>query len=92
MKAFFRLAYPHMFLMSMDYDNNVAPAKDSDGSDGYDGSRDSARDVNDNNVIVVTATNQQEIGSNIMEKGQGTIPGAVTAVTAVTAVHSPIRV
>ena len=74
--------------MSRNYDNNVNPENDGDGSDGYDGSRGSANDINDNNPMVVTATNQQEISSNIIEKGQGTIPGAVTAVTAVTSTES----
>ncbi len=39
-------------------------------------------------IMVVTATNQQEISSNTIEEGQGTIPGAVTAVTAVTSAVS----
>ncbi len=38
--------------------------------------------------MVVTAKNQQEIGPNIIEEGQGTTPGAVTAVTAVTSTVS----
>ena len=70
--------------MSRDYDNNVNRENDSDGSDGCDGSRGSANDINDNNPMVMTATNQEEISSNTIEKGQGTIPGAVTPVTAVT--------
>ena len=32
-----------------------------------------------NSALVVTATNQEEISSNTVEKGQGTVPGAVTA-------------
>lgn len=63
--------------MSRNY--NSAPQNDDDGSDGYDGSRDSAGD----NVIIATATNKQEISSNIVEEGQGAIAGAVTAVTSV---------
>ena len=51
-------------------------------------SRDSAHAINDNNIMVVTAKNQQEIGPNIIKEGQGTTPGAVTAVTAVTTVES----
>jgi hypothetical protein len=47
---------------------------------GYDGSRGSAHDVSDINVIVVAASNQQDISPNIINKVQGT-PGAVTAVT-----------
>ena len=58
--------------MSRNY--NSAPENDDDGSDGYDGSRDSAGD----NVIVATATNQREISFNIIEKGHSTIPGAIT--------------
>ena len=61
--------------MSRNY--NSAPENDDDGSDGYDGSRDSAGD----NVIIATATNRQEISPNIVEEGQGAIAGAVTAVT-----------
>jgi hypothetical protein len=61
---------------------------DGDGSEGCDGSRDSASGISDNNVIVATAINQLEISSNIAEKGQDTIPGAVTAVTAVTCAES----
>jgi hypothetical protein len=38
--------------------------------------------------MVVTATNQEEISSNIVDKGQGAIPGAVTAITAVTYAES----
>ena len=34
--------------------------------------------------MVMTAINQEEISSNTIEKGQGTVPEAVTAVTAVT--------
>jgi hypothetical protein len=52
---------------------------------GYDGSRGSAHDVSDINVIVVAASNQQDISPNIINKVQGTTPG-VTAVTAVTSV------
>jgi hypothetical protein len=48
---------------------------------GYDGSRGSAHDVSDINVIVVAASNQQDISPNIINKVQGTTPGAVTAVT-----------
>lgn len=69
--------------MSRDYDNNVNRENDSDCSDGYDGSRGSASDINDNNPMVMTATNQEN-SSNTIEKGQGTVPGAVTPVTAVT--------
>ena len=61
---------------------------DGDGSDGYDGSRDSASGISDSNVIVATAINQLEISSDIKEEGQGTIPEAVTAVTAVTSAVS----
>jgi hypothetical protein len=42
-------------------------------------------DISDENVIVAIVLIQQGIISNIMRKGQGTIQGAVTAVTAVTA-------
>ena len=45
-------------------------------------------DINDENVIVATVINQQEINSNIIEERQGAIPGAVTAVTAVTSAES----
>ena len=45
-------------------------------------------DINDENVIVAIVLIQQGIISNIMRKGQGTIPGAVTAVTAVTSAVS----
>ena len=47
-----------------------------------------ADNINDSNVIVTTATNQREISSNNVDKGQGTIPEAVTAVTAVTSAES----
>jgi hypothetical protein len=53
-----------------------------------DGSRDSASDISDDAVVVATKTNQQEISYNIADKGQGTILGAVTAVTAVTCAES----
>ena len=48
----------------------------------------SAHGVNDDNVMVVTAANLQEISPLTVEEGQGTIPGAVTAVTAVTDMES----
>ncbi len=66
--------------MSMNYGNNVAPAKDSDGSDGCDGSRDSASDTDDNDAIVVTASNQQDIRTNIIDKVQGITPGLAVVV------------
>jgi len=40
--------------------------------DGYDGSRDTAKDIENNNDIVITASNQSEIDTNIIERGQGT--------------------
>jgi len=55
---------------------------------GYDGSRGSAHDVSEINVIVVAASNQQDISPNIINKVQGTTPGAITAVTAVTCAES----
>ena len=58
---------------------NTTPENDGDCNDGYGGSRDSAGD----NIIVATATNRQEISSNIVEEGQGAIPGAVTVITAI---------
>ncbi len=51
--------------MSRDYDNNSNPENDGDGSDGYDGSRDNAYDIS---VVTATATNQQEISRNALEK------------------------
>jgi hypothetical protein len=72
--------------MSRNY--NADPENDGDGSDVYDGSRDSANDIIDNNYIVVSTTKQQEINPNIIEEGQGTISGAITAVTAVTSTVS----
>jgi hypothetical protein len=60
------------------YDNNVNP--DNHGDSG-DGSRDSAMDLSDNKPMVVTATNLQEITSKLIEKVQGTISGAITAIT-----------
>jgi len=72
--------------ISNNYDVN--PENDGDGSDGSDGSRDSASGINDNDIMVATAANLQEISPNTVEKGQGTLPGAVTAVTAVTDMES----
>lgn len=60
---------------------------DSDGSDGCDGSRYSASGISDNNPIVMTAPNQEGISSDTAEQVQGTFPGAITAVTAVTSVE-----
>lgn len=74
--------------MSRNYDNNSNPENDGDGSEGYDGSRHSASDIIDNGAVVVTTSNQQQIRSNTIDKGQGAIPGAVTAVTAVTSAES----
>jgi aspartate/methionine/tyrosine aminotransferase len=37
------------------------PKNDRDGSDGYDGSGDSANDIENNNDIVITISNQSEI-------------------------------
>ena len=59
--------------MSRDYGNNVNRENVSDGCDGSDGSNGSAHNINDSNLIVMTATNQEEINYNIIEKGQGTI-------------------
>ncbi|HEY7078757.1 MAG TPA: hypothetical protein VH500_03585 [Nitrososphaeraceae archaeon] len=61
------------YYWSRHYDNNVNPDNHHDGSDGYDGSRDSASDTNDNSSIVVSATNPQEISPNSVEEGQGII-------------------
>jgi hypothetical protein len=44
-----------------------------DGCDGSDGSRDSAHDVK---VVTATATSREEISSNSIDKGQGTIAEA----------------
>jgi hypothetical protein len=54
--------------MSINYD--VTSENDGDGSDGCDGSRASASDINYNDPIAVTASNQSEINSNFIE-GQG---------------------
>jgi hypothetical protein len=54
--------------MSINYD--VTSENDGDGSDGCDGSRESASDINYNDPIAVTASNQSEINSNFIE-GQG---------------------
>jgi len=43
-------------------------------------------------VIMVSASNQPEINSNITEEGQGTTPEAVIAITAVTLVESRITI
>ena len=51
--------------MSINYD--VTSEIDRDGCDGYDGSRDSAHDINDNDPIAVTPSNQSEINSNFIE-------------------------
>ena len=51
---------------------------------GYDGSRDSASDIE----IVITTSNQSEIDINIIEGEQGIIPGAVTPITTVTSIKS----
>ena len=45
-----------------------------------DGSRDSASDTDDNDAIVVTASNQQDIGPNIIDKVQGITPGLAVVV------------
>ena len=47
--------------MSRNY--NSAPENDGDGSDGCDGSRGSAHEINDNNLTVMTATNQEKTSS-----------------------------
>jgi hypothetical protein len=71
--------------MSINYD--VTSENNSDGSDGYDGARDSASNINNNDAISITP-NQSEIKSNIIEEGQGATSRAVTAVTAVTSTMS----
>ena len=48
-------------------------------SDGSDCSRDSAKDIIENDAIIVTASNQQEISTNIMDKVQDTTLEAVTS-------------
>ena len=48
------------------------------------GDRDTATDIDDNNAIVITASNQSEINPNTIECGQGTTPEAFTAFTAFT--------
>ena len=47
--------------MSRNY--NSAPENDGDDSDGCDGSRGSAHEINDNNLTVMTATNQEKTSS-----------------------------
>jgi hypothetical protein len=48
-------------------------------SDGSDCSRDSAKDIIENDAIIVTASNQPEINTNIMNKVQDTTLEAVTS-------------
>ena len=48
-------------------------------SDGSDCSRDSAKDIIENDAIIVTASNQPEISTNIMDKVQDTTLEAVTS-------------
>jgi hypothetical protein len=55
--------------ISNNYD--VKPNNNGDGSDGSDGSRDSAYDISDNDVMVATAANLQEISPNTEEEGRG---------------------
>jgi hypothetical protein len=43
------------------YYHNVKPDDHGDSSDGYDGSRDSAYDINDYDIMAKTAANLQEI-------------------------------
>jgi hypothetical protein len=62
---------------------DATPENGGDGCDGYDGSRDTAHDVNDNNSIVITASNQPESNTEIIEEGLCTTSGAIIAVTAV---------
>ena len=48
-------------------------------SDGSDCSRDSAKNIIENDAIIVTALNQPEINTNIMNKVQDTTLEAVTS-------------
>ena len=48
----------------------------------------SASGISNNNPIAMTAANQEGISSDTAEQGQGTVPGAVTAITAVTGLES----
>lgn len=48
-------------------------------SDCSDYSRDSAKDIIENDAIIVTASNQPEISTNIMNKVQDTTLEAVTS-------------
>jgi hypothetical protein len=48
-------------------------------SDGSDCSRDSAKNIIENDAIIVTTSNQPEINTNIMNKVQDTTPEAVTS-------------
>jgi hypothetical protein len=47
-------------------------------------------DSNDDNAMVITPSNQAEINTNIIEEGQGTTSGAVTAVTLGETGNNPI--
>jgi hypothetical protein len=67
---------------------DATPENGGDGCDGCDGSRDSAYDIENNNDKLLTAANLHEISPITVEEGQGTVPGAVTAVTAVTDMES----
>jgi len=62
------------------YETSRDATPENDG-DGCDGSRDNAYEPNDNDVMVATAANLQEISPNTVEEGRGTPSGAVTAVT-----------
>lgn len=70
------------------YYNIINPDNRGDGSDGYDGCRDSACGINNDDAIVVSASNQPEINTYIIEKDLGTTPEAVIPITAVTSAKS----
>jgi len=63
--------------ISNNYDVN--PENMVTANDGSDCSRDSAKDIIENDAIIVTASNQQEISTNIMDKVQDTTLEAVTS-------------
>lgn len=63
---------------------DTTPENGSEGCEGCEGSRDTAIDIDDNNAIVIAASNQSEINTNTTEWGQSTTPEAFTAFTAFT--------